>query len=430
MDQANDAGFGTPGRPSLGNTRTELPALVRGGEFSGYPLLRVAWEVTQLEGLAKCSRTPYQAEIEVRLDGNRLGFRGVCHCSSVWACPVCAPRIRGRRAAELATGLLSHLGTGGGVAFVTLTVPHHQGDRLRPLFDAVSVSWREVLADKSFRRLRADLRLECVRALEVTHGENGWHPHLHGALVMGRQIERGEVQELRRELYRAWCSAVERRGYEPPSWKYGASVIQVRSGAGAVGAYITKVQGLAHEMTRLDRKAARKGLAPFGILARCRGAVESDGAGGERFRRDSRSVGLWREYESATKGRRALTWSRGCRVLLGLTPDERSDSELAEPDGGVWGRLDRGQWRDLISHPSGFEDLAAIGLRLEGAEDATQASLDAAIRALRGSAPWWCTESGWREQAQVLRDEKALVRERERMRFEGDQVGLWEEEVR
>ncbi len=64
----------------------------------------------------------------------------------------------------------------------------------------------------------------------------------------------------------------------------------------------------------LKRGRRRASLTPFEILER---AIAGD----------SRSLALWREYERATKGRNALTWSPGLKARLGV--DELLTDELA-----------------------------------------------------------------------------------------------------
>jgi len=63
------------------------------------------------------------------------------------------------------------------------------------------------------------------------------------------------------------------------------------------------------------------------------------------------AVDLWREYERATLGRKALTWSPGLRRRLLGTGGQRTDEQIAEEEvGGVfvcafslddWGVIDR-----------------------------------------------------------------------------------------
>jgi len=96
------------------------------------------------------------------------------------------------------------------VAFATLTLPHDQGDRLEQLFGSVTRAWNRTTTARSVRVFGERLPFRWVRALEVTSGVNGWHPHNHVALLFDRRLERDEALELREVLYGAWASAVER----------------------------------------------------------------------------------------------------------------------------------------------------------------------------------------------------------------------------
>jgi hypothetical protein len=60
---------------------------------------------------------------------------------------------------------------------------------------------------------------------------------------------------------------------------------------------------------------------------------------------------LWREYERATKGRQAITWSKGLRQLLAVT--ERTDEEIAaEEIGGEDLAVIHGDdWRHIVRIP-------------------------------------------------------------------------------
>jgi hypothetical protein len=72
-------------------------------------------------------------------------------------------------------------------------------------------------------------------------------------------------------------------------------------------------------LARSDVKSARSGgVVPFELL-------DEDGSGempaGQRRR-------LWLEYVAGTKGRRAITWSRGLKDALGV--NERTDEQIVE----------------------------------------------------------------------------------------------------
>ncbi len=340
--------------------------------------MRFLWRETSLKSISKCHRVRFRKTVTVWGDGEgQVGYGGFCRCHSVWACPLCAPAIRRARAAELSGGLVRHLAGGGGCVFVTSTIPHDQGDGLVPLFNGVAKGWADQRADVKVRQWFGDHHVEWVRAAEVTYGANGWHPHLHSALVTDRPLERAEAVELRSILYEPWCRSVERSGWRRPSEKYGLTVI--RCGSGDVGDYLSKVEGLADELTRLDSKRpAGKTVPPFTLLRQA--------AGG-----DPQAIAVWHEYERGTKGRRALVRSRGLRDRLALGA-ELPDSDLSEPSEDSWrvlGELSPSQADLLVRHPEGFEVFAEL------VGDGTPEAIEAALTTLRGTMPRWLKEHSW-----------------------------------
>ena len=93
-------------------------------------------------------------------------------------------------------------------------------------------------------------------------------------------------------------------------------------------------------MTRADLKQGRAGgRTPFEILDDFRWTGDDD----DRV--------LWREYERATKGRQAITWSKGLRQLLAVT--ERTDEEIAaeEIGGEDLAVIDGDGWRRIVRIP-------------------------------------------------------------------------------
>ncbi len=103
--------------------------------------------------------------------------------------------------------------------------------------------------------------------------------------------------------------------------------------AGDLGGYLTKVEGgwgAGLELARSDLKRGRRGgRSPFELLA-------------EAAEGDVLALMLWLEYERATKGKRAISWTRGLRKMLIDVADEDapSDEDLAAlaPDADeVWG---------------------------------------------------------------------------------------------
>jgi hypothetical protein len=246
---------------------------------------------------------------------------GIKRCGSPWACPMCAPVIRERRAHEIDVALREALDRQWSVLFLTLTMRHHRGDSLAPRLDAVSTAVRRVLVGSSWQRRKDRLGyVGQVRAVEVTWGErNGWHPHVHVALVFKASLGDDELTALRLWIEGRWARVVEREGFGTIN-EHGVDLRRVTS-AGDLAGYLCKVEGgwsAGHELARGDRK---NGLTPFSILSEFAETGEV------------RLADLWREYERATFGHRAIKMSPGLRAELLSTDEEASDLELAASEG-------------------------------------------------------------------------------------------------
>jgi len=127
----------------------------------------------------QCGRKPIGPSIGLmrRCDSGHH-FSGLETCGSVWACPVCSVKVTETRKVEIKTVLDGHYATGGIAAMATLTIPHHVFQSPRELRRAVSGAFRKVKSGKPWQKARAKYQWAGdVRALEVTHGRSGWHPH-------------------------------------------------------------------------------------------------------------------------------------------------------------------------------------------------------------------------------------------------------------
>jgi len=338
-----------------------------------YRLRSVLNEVSTLKRCVRCGfRLVAGAQgVPVVLSELVAHFANLELCASVWACPVCSPRIRERRAAEIEDGLQRHLEIGGGAGFVTQTLPHDQGDRLVPLFDAVAESWRLNLGSKGWRRdVRAHGIVGNIRAVEITHGENGWHPHLHGLVLTVEPLDVATWELIGDGLHRRWSASVQRRGFRAPTRRHGVTLTPVRS-ASDVAQYTAKFQdgtdlrSVGRELTRHDTKQARRhGRTPVGILRDFADTGDAD------------DLALWHEYERATKGRSSLRWSRGLkrRLHVGDVTDEDIVGETIV--GEVLDVLSRPEWAWVRSR-------RLQSLLLQAAEAPERVGFDELMAAIR-----------------------------------------------
>jgi hypothetical protein len=323
--------------------------------------------VSQFDRVKMCGRRMTGTQVALVKGLRGAGYAGVSYCGGIWTCPVCSAVIRQRRAQEIETGLMRHLDAGGGGAFVTATIPHKYADDLQETLDVVLKGWGSTLRNRVGRELLARIGVVgTIKAVETTHGVNGWHPHLHIVVLTERPLTGDQVAAFHAELESAWLEWAKKRGWSAPSEKYGVNVSNLhisekRVDGVAVARYLAKVQDgagnsvkLGLEMARGDLKAGRrKGSTPFELLGQYRDARLA----GEK-KRQRRLVALWRTYETATRGKHALVWSNGLKARLGI--DQVTDQQLvdqvanegAEPvlflDRSAWVALGRASARALL----------------------------------------------------------------------------------
>lgn len=196
---------------------------------------------------------------------------------------------------------------------LTLTIRHERMSSLRRTRAGLTEAWRLLWQGTRGQRLRESWGVEhYIKALEVTHGENGWHPHLH-VLVFHRGVI-GDVD--RRNMFEAWCDVVKRAlgAAFVPDLAHGIDVRESRKDD-----YLAK---LGLEVTSHRSKHGKKGNRHPWEIAK-------DAVAG-----DSKSRRLWQVYGFAMLGARQLTWSRGTRAFFSLR-ERDDDGVLAEDEVGT-----------------------------------------------------------------------------------------------
>jgi hypothetical protein len=325
------------------------------------------WAETRLKRLAYCGRVMAgsadgsAAGVAVKLTGSgdaaRAGFSGLQTCGSTWACPVCSEKIQAVRQREVAEAIRAWQASGGAVLFGTLTMRHNSGHRLSALWDAISPAWNRTTSGAGAswsggKRTRGDKDrfgiAGMIRLVEVKHGDNGWHPHIHFLMFVRSELTSSDLADLSGRLFSRWETALARRGFSVVL-EHGIDLRPVTNGDTALGDYFAKstyrattAGAAAYEVTASQSKRAGKGgRSPFDLLA----DLVRDG--------DERDLNLWHEWEESSAGRRQLTWSHGFRALLvelGADFDavEQTDEVVAEEadlDGDVLFVFTAEEWK-------------------------------------------------------------------------------------
>lgn len=326
---------------------------------SRYAARRVLWNETNLKRIRSCGRAVIagKAGVSVKVStsdtGSRsVGYSGLASCGSTWACPCCSVKIAAERSNEISRAVDAWNARGGRVALVTLTMRHRRGQWLSELWDSVGKAWtaatdgrgwradsaefgvampREIKSGHRKGQVVVEKRIGFTRVVEVTHGKNGWHVHIHALMFLKGGTRIQDAQRLGDSMFGRWLPALTRRGFTAPSLRHGVDVRMITGGdASKLGDYFNKavyagavdkdkagweIAGGTHKMGRKENRT------PFQILE----DVVANG--------DEADLALWHEWERGSRGRRQLTWSIGLRDFLGLN-EERTDEEIAEDELG------------------------------------------------------------------------------------------------
>ena len=253
--------------------------------------------------------------VTILKNGENYSFGGLMHCGSVWCCPECASMITEYRRNELKLACENAISEGLHISMLTLTVPHYAKDRLQDVLDGISSALRKFKNRKAFKRLAQEIGLVGnIRTLEVTYGENGWHPHFHILLFTKSEFSQQELFSIKENLLSQWQSACVSSGLPVPN-NHGLDLVNGEWAA----AYVIK-WGIEEEMTKGHLKQGIKEghVSPFGLLDLYN---QGDENAGRRFQ----------EFAKVFKGKRQLVWSKGLRELLKVgeqKPDEEIINEI------------------------------------------------------------------------------------------------------
>lgn len=296
---------------------------------------------------AACTWVPVGSVALVKpADRESYHYKGLATCGSVHACPICASKIQERRRQEVALAIV-YAGTIERAPFmVSYTFPHRVTQPLAELLKLQQAAIKKLRESRGYVALMLKAKSAGrIRSLEVTHGQNGWHPHTHELLFLAPEAP---AAWLREELAVLWFKAcakvglfVEGRDSESDFMRYS---VDVRAGDLGAAEYLAKMDdqrawGLSHEMTKSSSKQGRRsGVHPFKLAAQ------------------ANTSALFLEYVQAMKGQRQLVWSRGLKNAVGI--EEKTDRELVDEEQAKAAdriELDRGAWRHVLGNDARWE---------------------------------------------------------------------------
>ncbi|MFG2776215.1 protein rep, partial [Streptomyces sp. NPDC048350] len=320
-------------------------------------LRRIVWSITGVKRLTACGKVlAHDSEkVTLKLSPDGVAYAaGLCVCANIWLCPVCSAKIRAGRADEIARGVAAHILSGGSSWMVTFTVRHARDHALAELLNALNDAFRRLGNGKAAQgETTRTGKVGTINAREITYGRNGWHPHLHVIVLFEAEPKPEALMQMMTRWQRIWLRWSEKHGF-PANAQNGVKWDRVVTAKGA-GEYIAKAQDsgkhIGNEVARGDLKKGKLGsLTPFEL-------VEYFGKTG-----DLAAVDLWHEYEKATKGKAAISWSRGLKARLLGDETDPTDEDLAgaEQHGTEVAELPEASWKTIVRHGIEAEVFEAI----------------------------------------------------------------------
>ncbi len=301
--------------------------------------------------IGNCARRPIGSNIALkRTENGTVHASGLMQCGSVHACPPCAAKIRYQRATEIDHKAKAHLEPGGGLVFLTVTLPHTLSENLADLWDVVAKAWSQIITGKAYygNKTTTGAKEEFgivgfIRAFDLTHSPTtGWHPHLHVLIFLNKPITEldDEFWELKAWFRHRWTTRIGNLTGKTVHDTFGVHAESVKNASG-VGTYVSKIN---MELARSDLKKARAygSRTPFQILE---AAIDL------RHPNDRR---LWVEYVSASKGRQIITITKNLKQMYPPEEVEQSDEEIAnaKQEGDTELLINRSVWRHIADrHP-------------------------------------------------------------------------------
>jgi hypothetical protein len=193
---------------------------------------------------------------------------------------------------------------------LTLTLRHTAACRLSDLFGVLGKAWGRLTSGREWAAVKRQ-GVEYIRGYDITHGGNGWHPHIHAVFLFAPGVS--DPAATARRLLDRWIAAVQSLGGDVVADALDA---QPCADAGRAASYACHIAGVWEAVGGV-KKDAKRGRTVMDLAA---AAVSGDEA----------AARLWIEYARSTRGRRAVVVSRG--LSLSDAADATADADADPPD--------------------------------------------------------------------------------------------------
>jgi hypothetical protein len=290
------------------------------GNGAGKGVIGCGWTL-RADGLAEVIRVDQEGKTP------RAYLSGTYRCDLRWVCPCCTIKKSEEGRKELNAALAQGRRTGLRPVMLTLTARHKRNTSLGGFWKRLSQAEKDLKVSDLWKKLNAQhFAGGFAKTVEVTHGNNGWHPHLHMVIMTNAATEE-EAINIVEDLRAEWLHQLDRQGLDGKSKAAQARSFDVR-GAATAGDYITK-WGAAEEMTLAQTKVgSAEGRTPWQLLRDARTHDDEH--------EQHRAAALWYEFVTEFKSVHQLQQSPKFKALVkaGLAYEEqeaqKKQAEAAE----------------------------------------------------------------------------------------------------
>jgi hypothetical protein len=271
-------------------------------------------------------------------EAKRAHFGNLVTCGSQWLCAVCSIKIALVRRGEAQLAVQRTAESGGVCGLLTLTIPHQAGDSFSKVLESIQRLYARWSSGRHSTAMKKNLPIRgSIRAVEVTKGVHGWHPHFHIVFFMSEPVIWAHVQD---DFFARWASIAKKEF----GWNLPRASLDLRGHASA-GDYITK-WSLEEEISMAHVKKGRgDSLTPFQLLS---AYMEGDMQAGYDWREFA--TGVCKPNPERIKTTHRMVWSQGLKKELGLL--ELSDEQIADLQDKralLLGTLTYDQWQKVLA---------------------------------------------------------------------------------
>ena len=287
---------------------------------------------------------------------------GTTSCRSSWSCPKCTARKMTMYGERIACAIDSFAHQNQSAMMFTMTIPHLPFMSCAETYEVLMKAYRHFQKDTGngkkkktfkkadgtiseynvsrnpFNKFRTELNIvHSVRVYEMTHGENSWHPHIHGLLWTSND-NWDKIAPLEESVFEYWWKCckdeaikfwTKKRPEQPEEnqkliedlfsdWRkypktghrsFYLSKNEDGSIRKAKSSYYITGWSSNLEMTGLSRKEGRNGhKTPYQIIHNAYFEKDKE--------KQNELVKLYLEYASATKGHCRVYFSKGLNQII------------------------------------------------------------------------------------------------------------------